>query len=50
MSSGYFGQGMIMGLKVTTSMLAGAVTGWAILGPIARSNGCAKLSVPALGY
>eukprot|EP00775_Hariotina_reticulata_P013158 gene13158-13288_t len=40
-SVGYIGQGMIMGPKTACSMMAGAVTGWAILGPLAKARGWA---------
>lgn len=35
------GQGMIMRQRPAFSMLAGAVTAWAVLGPMARRNGWA---------
>ncbi|GMH39989.1 hypothetical protein BSKO_07893 [Bryopsis sp. KO-2023] len=38
---GYVGQGMIMGPRTCVSMLAGAFAGFALLGPIAKSNGWA---------
>eukprot|EP00803_Ostreobium_quekettii_P003250 evm.model.scf_709EXC.8 EVM.evm.TU.scf_709EXC.8 scf_709EXC:60379-67519(-) len=38
---GYIGQGMIMGPRTCWSMLAGALTGFAWLGPIARRRGWA---------
>lgn len=38
---GYIGQGMIMGPRTCVSMLAGALTGYAWLGPIAKSAGWA---------
>eukprot|EP00124_Ichthyophonus_hoferi_P004526 Ihof_evm2s511 gene=Ihof_evmTU2s511 len=37
----YVGQGMIMGIKPGLSALAGSLTGWAILGPMARAQGWA---------
>ncbi|KYR00052.1 hypothetical protein DLAC_03195 [Tieghemostelium lacteum] len=40
-SLSYVGQGMIMGTKTGVSMLAGAILGWGILGPIAKSAGWA---------
>lgn len=40
-SPAYIGQGIIMGLPTTASMLGGAILGWAILGPFARSQGWA---------
>lgn len=40
-SAGYIGQGMIMGPRTTASMLAGAVVGYGILGPVARRAGWA---------
>ncbi|BFZ58325.1 OPT super [Savitreella phatthalungensis] len=40
-SLAYVGQGMIMGIHTTSSMLFGAVLGWAVLSPIARSYGWA---------
>lgn len=40
-SAGYIGQGMIMGPKTAWSMFAGALTGWAVLGPLARQRGWA---------
>ena len=36
---GYVGQGMIMGPRTANSMLAGALAGWAVLGPIAKAKG-----------
>jgi OPT family oligopeptide transporter len=44
-SLSYVGQGMIMGLRTTLSMLAGSVVGWAVLGPLARSVGWAPGSL-----
>jgi uncharacterized oligopeptide transporter (OPT) family protein len=35
----FLGAGMLMGPRVVFSLLAGAITGWAILAPIAQSNG-----------
>lgn len=40
-SPAYIGQGIIMGLPTTASMLGGAILGWAILGPFARNQGWA---------
>jgi len=40
-SLAYVGQGMIMGPKTGFSMLIGAILGWGILGPYARSQGWA---------
>eukprot|EP01006_Ploeotia_vitrea_P012351 TRINITY_DN32772_c0_g1_i1.p1 TRINITY_DN32772_c0_g1~~TRINITY_DN32772_c0_g1_i1.p1 ORF type:complete len:651 (-),score=44.03 TRINITY_DN32772_c0_g1_i1:87-1904(-) len=40
-SFSYMGQGMIMGIRPALSMLAGAVVGWGILGPIAHAKGWA---------
>lgn len=40
-SAGYIGQGMIMGPRTVASMLAGAVVGYGVLGPIARHAGWA---------
>lgn len=40
-SLAYMGQGIIMGLNTTLSMLLGAVIGWVILSPIAKHNGWA---------
>jgi OPT family oligopeptide transporter len=37
----YVGQGIIMGVPTTLSMLLGAFVGWGILGPIAKSSGWA---------
>ena len=36
---GYVGQGMIMGPRTAVSMLAGALAGWACLGPVAHAKG-----------
>ena len=38
---GYVGQGMIMGPRTAVSMLAGALAGWACLGPFAHAQGAA---------
>lgn len=38
-SLSYVGQGIIMGLHTTASMLAGAIFGWAILSPLAHHKG-----------
>lgn len=38
-SLSYIGQGIIMGLHTTTSMLAGAIFGWAFLSPLAHHSG-----------
>eukprot|EP00054_Salpingoeca_dolichothecata_P026758 m.192978 g.192978 ORF g.192978 m.192978 type:complete len:712 (+) comp25759_c0_seq4:54-2189(+) len=35
-SPSYLGQGMIMGMRAAASSMAGAIFGWAIIGPIAR--------------
>ena len=40
-SPGYIGQGMIMGPRTCLSMLGGALTGFALLGPVARHRGWA---------
>ncbi|RKP05215.1 OPT oligopeptide transporter protein-domain-containing protein, partial [Thamnocephalis sphaerospora] len=40
-SLSYAGQGIIMGLPTTVSMLFGSVVGWGILGPIAKAQGWA---------
>lgn len=40
-SLAFIGQGIIMGLNTTLSMLLGAVIGWVILSPIAKHNGWA---------
>jgi putative OPT family oligopeptide transporter len=36
-----FGAGGLMGMRVSASLLAGAIVGWAILGPFAQSQGWA---------
>jgi OPT family oligopeptide transporter len=41
MSPAYIGQGIIMGLPTTLSMLLGAVLGWGILAPVAQAQGWA---------
>eukprot|EP00884_Botryococcus_braunii_P006444 jgi/Botrbrau1/15800/Bobra.4_1s0150.2 len=41
-STGYIGQGMIMGPRTAASMLCGAVAGYAVLGPMARRRGWAS--------
>jgi len=41
-SLSYIGQGMIMGIHTSGSMLAGAIVGWAILGPVSLSKGWTK--------
>lgn len=41
LSPGMFGQGMVTGPIIPLHMLAGAIVGWAILSPIAKSNGWA---------
>lgn len=41
MSPAYIGQGIIMGPSVTLNMLAGSVSGWAVLSPLAASKGWA---------
>ncbi|WPG99990.1 oligopeptide transporter-like protein [Acrodontium crateriforme] len=41
-SPAYVGQGIIMGPATTIHMLIGAVLGWAVLSPIAKSQGWAK--------
>lgn len=41
MSPAYIGQGIIMGLPTTLSMLLGAVLGWGILAPLAKYKGWA---------
>lgn len=41
MSPAYIGQGIIMGLPTTLSMLLGAILGWGILAPLAMANGWA---------
>lgn len=38
-SLSYVGQGIIMGLHTTTSMIAGAIFGWAFLSPLAHHSG-----------
>ncbi|KAM9992407.1 hypothetical protein ACTFIY_009862 [Dictyostelium cf. discoideum] len=38
-SFSYVGQGMIMGTRTGVSTLVGAIIGWGILGPIAKSSG-----------
>jgi OPT family oligopeptide transporter len=40
-SLAYVGQGIIMGPSTTTHMLLGAIVGWGILSPLAKSNGWA---------
>jgi uncharacterized oligopeptide transporter (OPT) family protein len=40
-SLAYVGQGIIMGPATTTHMLLGAILGWAILSPLAKSKGWA---------
>ena len=40
-SLAYVGQGIIMGPATTTHMLLGAIAGWAILSPLAKSKGWA---------
>lgn len=40
-SPGYIGQGIIMGLHTTASMLLGALSGWLVLGPLAKAQGWA---------
>lgn len=40
-SPAYIGQGIIMGLHTVTSMLGGAILGWAILAPLAQYKGWA---------
>ncbi|KAI8870303.1 OPT superfamily oligopeptide transporter [Ramicandelaber brevisporus] len=40
-SLSYAGQGAIMGVHTTTSMMLGAIVGWGILSPIAKNNGWA---------
>ncbi|KAI9591589.1 OPT oligopeptide transporter protein-domain-containing protein [Syncephalis fuscata] len=44
-SFSYAGQGIIMGLHTTISMLAGAIVGWGILGPAAHAKGWAPGNV-----
>jgi OPT family oligopeptide transporter len=41
MSPAYIGQGIIMGLPTTLSMLLGAILGWGILAPLAMAKGWA---------
>ena len=41
MSPAYIGQGIIMGLPTTLSMLLGAILGWGILAPLSKSKGWA---------
>ena len=41
MSPAYIGQGIIMGLPTTLSMLLGAILGWGILAPVAKAKGWA---------
>lgn len=40
-SPAYVGQGIIMGLPTVTSMLFGALLGWAVLAPLAQNRGWA---------
>lgn len=40
-SLAYIGQGIIMGLNTTLSMLLGALIGWVVLSPIAKTQGWA---------
>lgn len=40
-SPAYFGQGIIMGLPTVSSMLFGAILGWAVLGPMSKRLGWA---------
>lgn len=40
-SPAYVGQGIIMGLPTTSSMLLGSILGWAILGPLSKAKGWA---------
>lgn len=40
-SLAYMGQGIIMGLNTTVSMLLGAIIGWCILSPISKAKGWA---------
>ncbi|KPI43826.1 putative oligopeptide transporter [Cyphellophora attinorum] len=40
-SPAYVGQGIIMGPATTLHMLLGAIVGWAVLSPVAKSNGWA---------
>ncbi|KIX03097.1 uncharacterized protein Z518_06647 [Rhinocladiella mackenziei CBS 650.93] len=44
-SPAYVGQGVIMGPATTFHMLLGAITGWAVLSPLAKHNGWAPGSV-----
>lgn len=44
-SFAYVGQGIIMGPSTTTHMLIGAIVGWAILSPLAKSRGWAPGAV-----
>ncbi|KAH7311389.1 OPT oligopeptide transporter protein-domain-containing protein [Stachybotrys elegans] len=41
LSPGYFGQGIITGPTAVLNMLAGAIVGWGILSPVAKSRGWA---------
>src|SRR5580704_17741445 len=41
LSPAYIGQGIIMVLPTTLSMLLGAILGWGILGPLAKARGWA---------
>jgi OPT family oligopeptide transporter len=41
MSPAYIGQGVIMGLPTTLSMLVGAILGWGILAPLSQAKGWA---------
>jgi OPT family oligopeptide transporter len=41
MSPAYIGQGIIMGLPTTLSMLLGAILGWGILAPLSKAKGWA---------
>jgi hypothetical protein len=41
LSPGFFGGGMIMGPEITLHMLLGAIVGWAILSPYAKTRGYA---------
>ncbi|GMM51437.1 hypothetical protein DASB73_023950 [Starmerella bacillaris] len=41
LSPAYVGQGIVMGLPTTVSMLSGAVLGWGILAPLSRHKGWA---------
>lgn len=40
-SPAYVGQGIIMGLPTTVSMLIGSIMGWALLGPLSKAKGWA---------